>query len=226
MSSKLFLLLLLTILLQQSSQLWLENCNITIHESKESGSRCKSRLKRASSRTLYYSNSIASFNITLSGDVEKKAGPGLNSKCTECNKTVNKNHKRLICSYVKTWYMENAVNNKTFSQCKLVWHNIVHVVTVFSMNFPSKIQIYKNWIKVLNLMTNRMPTQSYYNPKSLSIAHLNTHPMFLHIYYFDIMTLSETWLKNNKHMLEYVQVDGYNSEFINRGGRKSGGVGV
>ena len=50
--------------------------------------------------------------------------------------------------------------------------------------------------------------------------------MFLHIYYFDIMTLSETWLKNNKHMLEYVQVDGYNSEFINRRGRKSGGVGV
>ena len=134
MSSKLFLLLLLTILLQQSSQLSLENCNITIHESKESGSRCKSRLKRASSRTLYYSNSIASFNITLSGDVEKKAGPGLNSKCTECNKTVNKNQKRLICSYVKTWYMENAVNNKTFSQCKLVWHNIIH----FSMNFPSK----------------------------------------------------------------------------------------
>ena len=165
MSSKLFLLLLLTILLQQSSHLSLENCNITIHERKESGSRCKSRLKRVSSRTLYYSNSIASFNIALSSGVEKKAGPGLNSKCTECNKTVNKNHKRLICSYVKTWYMENAVNNKTFSQCKLVWHNIVHVVTVFSMNYPSKIQIYKNWIKVLNLMTQQNANTKLLQPQ-------------------------------------------------------------
>ena len=71
MSSKILLLLLLTILLQQSSRLSLENCNIIIHERKELHLRCKSRLKRANSRTLYYSNSVGSFNIALSGDVEK-----------------------------------------------------------------------------------------------------------------------------------------------------------
>ena len=38
------------------------------------------------------------------------------------------------------------------------------------------------------------------------------------------MTLSETWLKSNKHMLEYVQIESYNSEFINREGRRGGGV--
>ena len=40
------------------------------------------------------------------------------------------------------------------------------------------------------------------------------------------MTLSETWLKNNKLMLEYVQIGGYNNEFINREGRRGGGIGV
>ena len=72
------------------------------------------------------------------------------------------------------------------------------------------------------------------NSKNLSIAHLHTQSLcstydelsvLLHTC-FNIMTLSETWLKNNKHMLEYVQIEGYNSEFINREGRRSGGVGV
>ena len=38
------------------------------------------------------------------------------------------------------------------------------------------------------------------------------------------MTLSKTWLKNNKHMLEYVQIEVYNNEFISREGRRVGGV--
>ena len=40
------------------------------------------------------------------------------------------------------------------------------------------------------------------------------------------MTLSESWLKNNNHVLEYVQSDSYNSEFISKEARKGGGVGV
>ena len=73
------------------------------------------------------------------------------------------------------------------------------------------------------------------NSKNLSITHLNTQSLcstfdefsvFLHTYCFDILALSETWLKNNKHMLEYVQIEGYNSEFINREGRTGGGVGL
>ena len=99
MSSKILLLLLLTILLQQSSQLSLENCNnIIIHKGKELHLKCISRLKTENSRILYYSHSVALFNIVLSGDLEKNPGPDLSWKCTKCNKTVNKNHKRLICS--------------------------------------------------------------------------------------------------------------------------------
>ena len=40
------------------------------------------------------------------------------------------------------------------------------------------------------------------------------------------MTLSKTWLKNNKHKLEYVQIEVYNNEVIRRECRNGGGVGV
>ena len=49
------------------------------------------------------------------------------------------------------------------------------------------------------------------NSKKLSRAHLNTQ--------------SKHWLKNNKHMLEYAQIEGYNSKFVGRDGRKGGGFG-
>ena len=73
------------------------------------------------------------------------------------------------------------------------------------------------------------------NSKKLSMAHLNIRSLcstfddfsvFLRTYCFDIMTLPETWLKNNQQMLEYVQIEGCNSEFINREGRRGGVVGV
>ena len=44
-------------------------------------------------------------------------------------------------------------------------------------------------------------------------------------YKFDIVALSEIWLKNNKTQLEYVQIDGYKSEFKNREPKSGGGVG-
>ena len=42
---------------------------------------------------------------------------------------------------------------------------------------------------------------------------------------FDIVALSETWLKDNKHQYEYVQIPGYNTVFRNRENKKGGGVG-
>ena len=42
---------------------------------------------------------------------------------------------------------------------------------------------------------------------------------------FDIVALSETWLKNNKSQLEYVQIDGYTSGFKNRESKSGVGIG-
>ena len=42
---------------------------------------------------------------------------------------------------------------------------------------------------------------------------------------FSVVTLSETWLKNNKIQLEYVQIDSYKSEFKNRESKSRGRFG-
>ena len=43
---------------------------------------------------------------------------------------------------------------------------------------------------------------------------------------FDIITLSETWLKNDKHLLEYVSLPGYKFSYRNRDEKRGDGVGV
>ena len=72
-------------------------------------------------------------------------------------------------------------------------------------------------------------------PKHLKIMHLNTQSMvsmfneFLLLvtqYSFDVFTLSETWLKNNPYLLEYVTIPGYSALFRNRDVIMGGGVGV
>jgi exonuclease III len=72
------------------------------------------------------------------------------------------------------------------------------------------------------------------NRKHLSIAHLNTRsitstfPQFeamLKSHEFDVITLSETWLKDNAELLNYVEIPGYQFGFKNRCRAKGGGVG-
>ena len=64
-----------------------------------------------------------------------------------------------------------------------------------------------------------------------SVLHLNTQSLpssfgefsyMMNKYKFDIVALSGTWLENSKTQLEYVQIDGYKSEFKKRLS-KSGG---
>ena len=66
-----------------------------------------------------------------------------------------------------------------------------------------------------------------------SVAHLNTQRLqssfgkfsyMMNKYNFDTVALSETWLKNNKTQLEYVQIDGYTSKFKNRESKLGGRV--
>ena len=71
--------------------------------------------------------------------------------------------------------------------------------------------------------------------KTISIADLNTQAIcstfdeftcMLNTQKFDIMTLSETWLKHNPHLLDYVKIDGYEVKFRNREHTRGGGVGL
>ena len=72
-------------------------------------------------------------------------------------------------------------------------------------------------------------------PKQVSFMHLNTQSMTstfdellitVQDYGFDIITLSETWLKDNKHLLDHVSSPGYVNEFRNRDSIRGGGVGA
>ena len=47
----------------------------------------------------------------------------------------------------------------------------------------------------------------------------------LHIYPFDILSLSETCLKGNKHLLKHVQILGYKFSYRNKN-KGQGGVGL
>ena len=71
--------------------------------------------------------------------------------------------------------------------------------------------------------------------KNLRLMHLNTQCMtstfnefLLTVKQFpmNVITLSETWLKNNPALLEYVSVPGYSAVFRNRESIKGGGVGA
>ena len=43
---------------------------------------------------------------------------------------------------------------------------------------------------------------------------------------YDIITLSETWLKNNHHLIEHVQIPGYRLDYRNRDSKWGGSMGV
>ena len=70
MSSKIFTFATVDYFIAAITAIITRDLNIIIHK-KKFHLRCKSRLKTTNSRTLYYSISIASFSIVLSGEVEK-----------------------------------------------------------------------------------------------------------------------------------------------------------
>ena len=50
--------------------------------------------------------------------------------------------------------------------------------------------------------------------------------MTINQYPFDIITMSETWLKDNKYLLDYVSIPGYVNVFQNRDRIRGSGVGI
>ena len=70
--------------------------------------------------------------------------------------------------------------------------------------------------------------------KYTSIAHINCQSILstidefavtLKSYEFDITSLRETWLTNNQHQLDYVNIAGYKSIFQHRKDKTGAGIG-
>ena len=71
--------------------------------------------------------------------------------------------------------------------------------------------------------------------KHISICHINTQSMsstfdefqfIINQTKFDVITVSERWLKNDKHLLEYLRLPGYEFVYQNRDEKRGGGVGI
>jgi len=184
----------------------------------------------------YYANHVSTYKLMISGDIEVNPGPVI---CQECQKTVRKNSKRLECEVCKEFVHQkclkdaviNMTNQQTSWTCSLCafstlpFHNVRDILTVQSQEFQVAEDQSDEHLQILSD-----------NRNLLSVAHLNTQSMistfdqftvFAERYKFDIITMSETWLKDNPHLLEYVKIPGYATFFNNRNAnRRGGGVGA
>ena len=64
-------------------------------------------------------------------------------------------------------------------------------------------------------ITNSNKTIAHLNKQAICST-FNEFTCILNTQTFDIMNLSETWLKDNPHLLDYVKIDGCEVKFRNR----------
>ena len=205
--------------------------NTLLSERKKIFSRIKSSFcrKKRSAPILYYSSHSARFQLLISGDVETNPGP---TTCGICERTVRKNSHQNECSqcftkaHSKCITTQSSLNtNWMCTQCTntlLPFFNSRDLVENPITNVPNNERDVH--LNILNGYRNK-----------ISIAHLNTRsvtssfPEFeamLSKHQFDITTLSETWLKDNAKLLQHVNIQGYQFEFVNRPNKRGGGVGL
>lgn len=197
----------------------------------------KPKIKRAKSSVQYYPNSTASFNLILSGDVELNPGPGLPApKCNKCEKTVKSNNKRLICSscfdvtHAKCSNLTDRHNIQArtphYHTCQNCLHTLLPFAHVPNLNISNP----TNEVDLVN--QSIIPIQG--NVNNLKFLHINTQSLLssfdefkilLDTRKFDIVAMSETWLKDNPALLQYVQIQDYELYYSNRDKIKGGGVG-
>ena len=209
-------------------------------------SNTERKIKRSKCRVNYYANCVATFNLILCGDIELNPGPGLRSrnntpKCSVCNKGVGTNRKRLQCSqchnlthvtclniskFEQKHYTAKSVNYWTCNDCTL---SILPFYNTRDLN-----ESFTNEIDFIPPTENTHLKKLQENPNYTSIAHLNVQAIMstfnefsvmLNEYKFDVIALTETWLQDNSHQQNYVQINGYNTVFKNRTSKKGGGVG-
>ena len=160
------------------------------------------------------------FNLILSGDVKENPGTGFRKlKCNQCEKTV-------ISKCCKNYFHETCIKyvfvtvGRTFtcSDCffyELLFRNChlpVDNLTI-SLNYENFVD-FNPYLEMLNNHRNRV-----------SIAHLNTQRLLstfdefevmLDTYEFHVKALTETRLRDFEHLINYVQISGYNFEYNNR----------
>jgi len=208
--------------------------------------------KLSRSKCLYYSNSCAARQVLLQGgDIAVNPGPPTRKpvapRCPQCEKPVAKNHKRCICS--TCFDVTHAKCSKVFDS-KYISKYISSSIPkewVCPKCTISVLPFHKHNLSLSD--TSCMSEPGAEDPDfadehlhvlqershQLRLVHINTQSMVssfdellatIKEYPFDIVTMSETWLKDNPHLLQYVTIPGYNHVFRNRNKIRGGGVGA
>ena len=194
------------------------------------------RRKRYTAPILLYHNHTATFQLELSGDIETNPGP---ISCNLCEKTVRKNSRQLHCSTCKESSHVKCHKNISLTintvQKVTVWTCHRCLCSVLPFHNTRTIDETPADSQAVDDLIDQHLTTLDANRNRISIAHLNTQSIassfaefeaMLTRYKFDIMTLSETWLKENVLLLQHVTIPGYHIEYINRPNRRGGGVGL
>ena len=197
---------------------------------------------------LYNLNSCPSRQLLLQGgDISVNPGPAVLKpsapRCSRCEKPVAKNHKRCICSvcfdvtHVKCskilnpkHVLSSVPKEWVCPQCTvtvLPFYN--HNLSLSNTSCTSESPMTEDTTLVdehLSALSERS--------RQFRLCHINTQSMVssfdellatIKEYPFDIVTISETWLKDNPLRLQYVTIPGYSQVFRNRDRFRGGGGG-
>ena len=207
----------------------------------------KRTIRKSSKLVPYYNNSSATHRLILSGDTETNPGPAnrdnqqtkpksdriRSSNCDLCNKTVQINSKKLMCIHCKSLVHLQCSTLKAILMIKN--SRKAHEWVCESCHF--KEPPFSGLREFHEITATKINSIDYENihvsnfngyRKNLSIRHSSTQSMvssfdefnvMLPEHPFDILTLSETLLKDDVNLLNYVQIPDYKFIYKNRNER-------
>ena len=152
-------------------------------------------------------------------------------QCTLCMKTIRKNSSSISCVNCNQQCHLRCYNPKAKKKvedwlCSLCLPSVFPFSGIRDLSTFDDDELNQHVEALRKLDENR---------NLLSLVQLNTQSMvssfdefaiFANKHSFDIIAVTETWLKNDPNLLEYVKIDGYNMHYNNRDGRRGGGVGL
>ena len=181
-----------------------------------------------------------------SNKAERKSAP----KCQTCTKPCKRNQQRLVCDCcfesTHVCCASSSVPSPSMGNEKMhSWTCQGCLMSVLPLYHQEDIEQSLNHdTQTLGASANHLldidVTDPYLealeeHPKHLKFMHNNTQStvstfdellLTVRDYPFDVVTMSETWLKTNELLLQHVTIPGYSCEFRNRESIKGGGVGA
>ena len=181
--------------------------------------------------------------LMISGDIHLQPGPTAPttiiprakkqapSKCPKCVKGVQKNHEKIMCEKCFDLIHRRCAGTTVFnkiradqpgnwicSRCmlsELPFHGYCDLdISGALIESSDKITLSDEILKAMQSKSSQLKLM-HLNTQSM-LSTFNEFALIVNKYPLDLITLSETWMKDNKDLLEYVSFPGFSREFRNR----------